>query len=95
MSGRAMVLVRGRRVPVVGAVCMDMLIVDVTGMDVAPGDDVAIIGRQDGEEITAREMASAIGTIPWEIVCRLGSRILRKYEVRSTKYEVRNEDTRP
>jgi alanine racemase len=79
MSGRAMVLVRGRRVPVVGAVCMDMMMVDVTGLDVAPGDEVAIIGRQDDEEITAREMAAAIGTIPWEVVCRLGARIERKY----------------
>jgi alanine racemase len=79
MSGRASVLVRGRRVPVVGAVCMDMLMVDVTGMDVDPGDDVAIIGRQGDEEITVREMASAIGTIPWEVVCRLGSRIERRY----------------
>jgi alanine racemase len=79
MSGRAMVLVRGRRVPVVGAVCMDMLMIDVTGLDVAPGDEVAIIGRQEDEEITAREMAAGIGTIPWEIVCRLGSRIVRSY----------------
>jgi alanine racemase len=84
MSGRASVLVGARRVPVVGAVCMDMLTIDVTGLDVAPGDVVTIIGRQGDEEITAREMAGAIGTIPWEVVCRLGSRILRKYEVRST-----------
>jgi alanine racemase len=79
MSGRASVLVRGRRVPVVGAVCMDMLTIDVTGLDVSPGDEVAIIGAQGDETITAREMAAAIGTIPWEVVCRLGSRILRKY----------------
>ena len=75
-----------------GAVCMDMLIADVTGLEVSPGDEVVIIGRQGAEEITTREMAAAIGTIPWEIVCRLGARIERKYEVRSTKYEVRSED---
>jgi alanine racemase len=79
MSGRASVLVRGRRVPVVGAVSMDMITVDVTGLDVSPGDDVVLIGRQDDEVITAREMAAAIGTIPWEIVCRLGARIERRY----------------
>jgi alanine racemase len=79
MAGRASVLVRGRRVPVVGSVCMDMLMIDVTGLDVSPGDEVVIIGAQGGEEITAREMAAAIGTIPWEVVCRLGSRIERKY----------------
>ncbi len=80
MANRASVLVRGRRVPVVGAVSMDMLATDVTGLDVSPGDEVVIIGRQGDQEITAREVAAAIGTIPWEIVCRLGARIERKYE---------------
>jgi alanine racemase len=80
MSGRACVLVRGRRVPVVGAVCMDMIMVDVTGLDVSPGDEVVIIGTQDAEAITVREMAASIGTIPWEVVCRLGARIERRYE---------------
>lgn len=79
MSNRASVLVRGRRVPIVGSVCMDMISVDVTGLDVAPGDEVVIIGRQGDEQITARETAAAIGTIPWEIVCRLGARIERRY----------------
>ncbi len=79
LGGRGVVLVGGRRVPIVGAVSMDMLTVDVTGLDVSPGDEVVIIGRQGDEEITAREMAAAIGTIPWEIVCRLGSRIQRTY----------------
>jgi alanine racemase len=80
MSGRASVLVRGRRVPVVGSVCMDMLMIDVSGLDVSPGDEVVIIGRQETEAITAREMAAAIGTIPWEVVCRLGARIERQYQ---------------
>jgi alanine racemase len=80
LSGRGSVLVRGRRVPIVGSVCMDMIMVDVTGLGASPGDEVVIIGRQDGEEISARETASAIGTIPWEIVCRVGSRIERRYD---------------
>jgi len=79
MGGRASVLIRGRRVPVVGAVCMDMLAADVTGLDVSPGDEVVIIGRQDDEQITAREVAAAIGSIPWEVLCRLGARIERRY----------------
>ncbi len=80
LAGRGAVLVRGRRMPIVGSVCMDMITVDVTGLDVSPGDEVVIIGRQGREEITAREMAAAIGTIPWEVVCRLGSRIERRFE---------------
>jgi len=83
LCGRGHVLVRGRRVPIIGAVSMDMLTVDVTGLDeVRPGDEVVILGRQGNEswqQIDAREMAAAIGTIPWEIVCRLGTRIERHY----------------
>jgi alanine racemase len=79
LSGRASVLVRGRRMAIVGSVCMDMIMIDVTGTDVSPGDEVVLIGRQGDDEITAREVAGAIGTIPWEVVCRLGSRIQRAY----------------
>jgi alanine racemase len=79
MGGRASVLVRGQRVPIVGSICMDMLMIDVTGLDLSPGDEVVIIGRQGDQEISAREMAAAIGTIPWEVVCRLGARIERRY----------------
>jgi len=84
VSGRCQVLIRGRRVPIVGAVSMDMMTVDVTDLEeVSPGDEVVIIGRQGNEplqQIDAREMAAAIGTIPYEIVCRVGSRIERQYE---------------
>jgi len=80
LAGRGAVLIRGRRAPIVGSVCMDMLMVDVTGMEVSPGDEVVIIGSQGDDRIDAREMAAAIGTIPWEVVCRVGSRIERVYE---------------
>jgi alanine racemase len=79
LAGRGVVLVRGRRAPIVGAVSMDMIAVDVTGLDAVPGDEVVLIGRQGDEEVSAREMAAAIGSIPWEIVCRLGARVERKY----------------
>lgn len=79
-AGRASVLIRGKRRPIVGSVCMDMISVDVTGTDVAPGDDVVLIGRQGDEEITARELAAEIGSIPWEVMCRLGSRVERQYQ---------------
>jgi alanine racemase len=79
LSGRGVVLVRGRRLPIVGAVSMDMIAIDSTGLDVSPGDEVVLIGRQDEEEITAREVAATIGAIPWEVVCRLGARIERRY----------------
>ena len=79
LAVRGYMLVRGRRAPIVGSVCMDMSMIDVTGTDVAPGDDVVIVGEQEGESIGMREMAAAIGTIPYELLCRVGSRIQRFY----------------
>ncbi|TAK12535.1 MAG: alanine racemase [Acidobacteria bacterium] len=79
LGNKGVALVRGRRVPIVGAISMDMLTIDVSGLTVSPGDEVVLIGRQGGEEITAREMAATIGAIPWEVLCRLGSRIAREY----------------
>jgi alanine racemase len=80
LAGRGSVLVRGRRVPIVGAVSMDMLTIDVTGFDVGPGDEVVILGRQGSETIDACEMASTIGTLPYEVVARIGPRIERTYD---------------
>ncbi len=80
LAGRGSVLIRGRRAPIVGSVCMDMLMADVTGLDVSPGDEVVIIGSQGADRIDVREMAAQIGTIPYEILCRIGSRIERVYE---------------
>jgi alanine racemase len=80
LAGRGFVLIRGRRAPIVGSVCMDMLMADVTGLDVSPGDEVVILGRQGDASIDVREMAAQIGTIPYEILCRIGSRIERVYD---------------
>jgi alanine racemase len=83
LEGKGQVLVRGRRAPVVGAVSMDMLTADVTGIDgVEPGDEVVLLGSQGPapqQTIDAREMAAWIGTIPYEILCRLGARVERRY----------------
>ena len=79
LAGRGAVLIRGRRAPIIGSVCMDMIMIDVTGLDASPGDEVVFIGRQGGDTIDAREMAATIGSIPWEIVCRVGTRIERVY----------------
>jgi len=80
LAGRGHMLVRGRRVPIVGSVCMDMTTIDVTGMEVSTGDEVVLLGRQDDEMMDVREMAAAIGTIPYELLCRIGARIQRVYQ---------------
>lgn len=83
LEGRGAVLVRGRRAPIVGAVSMDMLTIDVTDIDgVSTGDEVVLLGAQgeaSWQTIDAREMAAWIGTIPYEVLCRLGSRVERRY----------------
>jgi alanine racemase len=83
LAGRGAVLVRGRRAPVVGSVCMDMITIDVTGFTgdnaIRTGDEVVIIGPQGDDRIDVREMAATIGTIPYEVLCRIGTRIQRVY----------------
>jgi alanine racemase len=79
LAGHGSMLVRGRRVPIVGSVCMDMTTIDVTDMEVSPGDEVVIVGQQGQESIGVREIAAAIGTIPYELLCRVGTRIDRLY----------------
>jgi alanine racemase len=78
LSSRGSVLVRGRRAPIVGRVCMDMCMVDVTDVpDVATDDEVVLIGCQGEEEITADEVADLAGTISYEILCGISARVPR------------------
>ncbi len=83
LEGRGAALVRGQRAPIVGAVSMDMLTVDVSAIaGVSPGDEVVFLGSQGRDAvqtIDAREMAAWIGTIPYEVLCRLGARVARHY----------------
>lgn len=79
-SNNATVLVRGEKAPVVGRVCMDLSMVDVTDIaDVAEGDEVVLIGRQGNACITASELAERAGTIPYEILTALGHRARKLY----------------
>lgn len=79
-SNNAQVLLRGKRAPVVGRVCMDLTMIDVTEIgDVSENDEVAIIGRQGAEFIGADELAKRIGTIPYEILTSIGSRARRAH----------------
>jgi len=80
LSNRGEALVRGIRVPVVGRVCMDMCMVDVTDVPSArEGDDVVLIGSQGNERITADDIAAKINTIAYEVLCGISSRVPRIY----------------
>lgn len=79
LAGAGYVLVRGQRAPIVGPVNMDMITIDVTGLTALPGDEVVLIGSQGAERIGVEDMAAWIGTIPYELLCRVGARIERIY----------------
>jgi alanine racemase len=77
---RSSVLVRGRRAPVLGRVSMDTTIVDVSQIaDCEIGDEVMLIGRSGREEITAWDVARWSETLPYEVLCNLSERVLRRY----------------
>jgi alanine racemase len=79
LSGRAEVLVRGRRLPVAGTVTMDQILVDCGELPVEPGDEVVLIGTQRDEVITADELAGWSGTINYEVVTAIGTRVPREW----------------
>jgi alanine racemase len=79
-SNRASVLIGGVRCPVRGRVTMDQIVVDVTRVPgVRVGDEAVLLGRQGRAEITAQELADQAGTIPWEILTNVSSRVDRRY----------------
>lgn len=81
LSNRGSVLIQGRRAPIVGLVCMDMIMVDVTDFaQLQVGETATLIGQQGRESIGADEVADWIGTIPYEVLCGIGSRVPRLYE---------------
>jgi alanine racemase len=81
LSHRGSVLIQGRRAPIVGLVCMDMIMVDVTDLaEVQVGQTATLIGQQGEESIGADEIANWTGTIPYEVLCGIGSRVPRLYE---------------
>jgi alanine racemase len=80
LSNSGEVLIRGMRAPIIGTVCMDQCLCDVTHIPgLSMGDEAILIGRQGNEEITADDVAEKIGTIPYEILCAINARVPRIY----------------
>lgn len=84
LSNRGAVLVRGQRAPIVGLVSMDMTMIDVTEIEGAnTGDECVVLGSQRGPKgeatISAVELASQLGTIPWEVLTSVSRRVPRFY----------------
>ena len=81
LSNRAVVLVRGKRYPVVGRVCMDQVMVDLEGDEAGVDDEVVLLGVQGQAEVTAEELADLVGTIAYEILTNINTRVPRVYVV--------------
>ncbi len=80
LSNQAEVLIRGRRYPVVGRVCMDQILVNLgPESDVQPGEEVVLLGRQGEEEISIYAICEKLRTIPYEVTCWVSSRVPRVY----------------
>ena len=80
LSNKGFVLIHGKRAPIIGIICMDLFMCDITDIpDVTPGDEVILIGKQGTATIDADEMASLAGTISYEILLSISNRVPRQY----------------
>ena len=80
LSGKGSVLIRGKRAPILGRICMDQFMVDVTDIpDALENDEVTLIGADGGEVITMEELGELSGRFNYELACDLGKRIPRVY----------------
>ena len=79
LSNRFSFLLKGHKVPIVGFVCMDQIMVDITGIDARVGDEVTILGKSGENEITVMDYADHLETSPYEVLCMWGKRLPRLY----------------
>ncbi|AWZ47634.1 alanine racemase [Clostridiaceae bacterium 14S0207] len=91
LTGKAKVLIRGEFAPVVGKICMDQCMIDVSNIkDIKVGEEVILIGQDGNNKITAEELGELIGTISYEILCVLGKRVPRVYIKEGKVVQIRN-----
>jgi len=92
LSSKASVLIKGQRAPVVGRICMDQCMVDVTDVkgDVTVGEDVVLLGEMGNETISADEIARILGTINYEVVCAISKRVPRIYTASGNIVKIKN-----
>jgi alanine racemase len=79
LSNKASVIIRGKKYPEVGRVCMDQIMVNIESDSAFNGDEVTLIGESNGEEISAQDLAEWAGTIPYEILTNINTRVPRVY----------------
>lgn len=91
LSGKAKVIINGQFANVIGRICMDQCMVDVTHIDnIKTGDEVILLGEEDGVKFDANDMAEIMGTINYEILCMISHRVPRIYKKNNEIIKVRN-----
>lgn len=90
LTNKSQVLIQGKRVPVVGRICMDQCMINVTGLEVSPGDTVTLFGGDEPDKIWIDEVAAWLGTINYEIVCMIDKRVPRVYTKNGEIIQVRD-----
>jgi len=92
LTGKGKVLLNGQLAPIVGRICMDQCMVDITDIegDVKVGDEAVLIGKQKDNEIKVEDLAKSVGTINYELVSIIGKRIPRVYLKEGKIYNVLN-----
>jgi alanine racemase len=91
LSNRGKILIQGKKLPLVGSVCMDLIMADVSELPgVKPEEEVVLLGRQGEVTISVEEVAQWADTIPYEILCGISSRVPRIYKKGGTMFEVKN-----
>ena len=80
-SNNGEVLIKGKICPIIGRICMDQFVVDISGVDerVSIGDEVVLFGKQGNEKIEVENLAERINTLNYEITSRIGKRVERRY----------------
>jgi alanine racemase len=79
LSNKTQVLIRGKKYPQVGRICMDQMMVNIEGDSAFNGDEVTLIGEMEGKSITAQDLADWAGTIPYEVLTNINTRVPRVY----------------
>jgi len=79
LTNKAYTLIRGSRFPIVGTICMDQLMADVSNEDVGVGEEAVLLGSQGKDRISAWDLAERVGTIPYELLCNVSARVPRVY----------------
>lgn len=90
MSGKAELIVKNTKIPLVGRICMDQCMANATGLDVKPGDEVTLYSDDRESGICIDDIANKLGTINYEIVCMLGKRVPRMYMENNSLLHIRD-----